>query len=103
MVRRWITLSMPSVPATASRIARFAAGVADSPSTRLLVSIARMIAITTSSSPISAVPATSKYWLPVSSINVTPRKARLSPTSAPRSSRRITGSSGDYARRTNVT
>ena len=52
--------SIPEVAARASKILRWASGAADSPSSRLFVSIAKMIATETSSTPIAAVPATSQ-------------------------------------------
>ena len=56
----WMTRSTPGVPARAASIARCDSGLAASPSSRLLVSMARITATATSSSPIAAVPATSQ-------------------------------------------
>ena len=98
----WMIDSTPSVPASAASIRRWASRLADSPSSRLLVSMARITATATSRRPIRAVPATSKYWLPVTRLRVTPSSAKARPMRAARSSSRITGSSGCLARRTNV-
>ena len=56
----WMMRSTPSVPASAVGDPVLRLGLADSPSSRLLVSTASTTATATSSSPISAVPATSK-------------------------------------------
>ena len=48
-----------------------------------------------------AVPIASHRPLPVISVSVTPNRAKIRPTRAPRSSRRTTGSSGALAWRTN--
>ena len=61
----WMIRSTPAVPWSAVRIRPCASVLADSPSRRLLVSIASVIATTTSRIPIMAVPTTSKYWFPV--------------------------------------
>ncbi len=60
MVFMWIRLSMPSADSMASRIRDWASGAAASPSSRLLVSIARITATATRSTPIRAVPTTSQ-------------------------------------------
>ncbi len=56
----WMTRTTPGVAARAETIRCWASGVADSPSSRLLVSMARTTATTTSSRPIITVPAASK-------------------------------------------
>ena len=103
MVLRWTIRSMPSVARRASAIRSSASTEADSPSSRLLVSIASTTATATSSSPISAVPATSNHRFWVISDSPTPSSAKTRPTSAAKSSSRITGSSGCFARRMNST
>ena len=100
---RWMIRSMPSVPRRASAIRSSASTEADSPSSRLLVSIASTIATATSSRPISAVPATSNHRFWVIRDSPTPRSAKNRPMSAAKSSSRMTGSSGCFARRMNST
>ena len=56
----WMTRSTPDVPVIARSIRSTDSGAADSPSSRLLVSMARVMATRTSSRPIAAVPMTSK-------------------------------------------
>ena len=102
-VLRWMIRSMPSVPRRASAIRSSASTEADSPSSRLLVSMASTIATATSSRPISAVPATSNHRFWVIRESPTPRSAKKRPISAAKSSSRMTGSSGCFARRMNST
>src|SRR6185437_9630217 len=63
--------------------------------------MASTAATTISRSAIEAVPMASHMPLCVISVMLTPKSARTSPTSAARSSSRITGNSGTRARRTN--
>ncbi len=65
IVRRWITRSTPA-PASAASIARTWTGAADSPSSRLLVSITRMTATVMSSAPMAQVPMPSQIGSSVS-------------------------------------
>ncbi len=76
--------------------------VAASPSSRLLVSTASTAATTTSSAPIARVPTPSHVPSPVSRVSPTPKNARIRPTSAAKSSSRMTGSSGARACRMNA-
>src|SRR5688572_2018159 len=94
--------STPGVPVSAPAIRATASGLAASPSSRLLVSIARAIATATSSRPIMTVPITSKMPLWVSSVMPTPNSAKIKPSSAAKSSSKITGSSGALAARMNL-
>ncbi len=74
----WITLSIPSVPSMAARIRplRLESWPA-SPSSRLLVSSARITATATSSRPISPVPITSKMGSLVIRVSPTPSSAKV--------------------------
>ncbi len=99
----WITEGTSRLATIASRISRTCSGPADSPTSRLLTSVARTIAMAASRKPIAAVPMPSQTPLPVISVRPTPPSANTSPSSAPVSSSRITGSSGDLDRRTNCT
>ena len=101
-VLRWMIRSMPGADATASRMRATDWGVAASPRSRLLTSMPRITATDTSSAPMTAEPTTSKYRLWVSSASPTPANATARPSRAARSSSRMTGSSGAFARRMNA-
>ena len=77
--------------------------VALSPSSRDFISIARMIAMVTSSRPIIAVPTASQRPSSVMRVMLTPNRAKTRPNRAPLSSRSTTGSSGALAVRMNCT
>ncbi|OIQ69409.1 hypothetical protein GALL_489890 [mine drainage metagenome] len=102
IVRRWITEDTPG-PTNATRIRSTTSRAADSPSSRDRVSTESTTAMITSRMPIPAVPPASHRPSPVASVMLTPPRASTSPTSAPKSSRSTTGSSGAFAPRMNAT
>ncbi len=85
----------------AASIFAVSSGPADSPSRSDLVSAASTSAIRMSRTPMQTVPMPSQTPLPVSRARPTPPSASTRPMSAPKSSRRTTGSSGALARRMN--
>src|SRR5690625_2614802 len=99
MVRRWMRLGIPC-STTAASIASWCSGSAASPSSMEFISTARNEAMTTSSTPMAAEPIASQRPSLVIRVIDTPNSASTRPTSAPMSSSRMTGSSGDRDRRT---
>ena len=78
---------------------RCISGLAASPISRPFISMARKMAMQQSSRPMAREPSASQRPLPVIAAMVTPKRANMRPTSAPESSSRTTGSSGDFVRR----
>ncbi len=92
-VMRLNTRTISARPARNSRIAALVCASALCPTSSALTSIATNIATTTSSTPIASVPIASKIGLPVSTVSSTANRAKTRPSSAARSSPKMTMSS----------
>ena len=100
-VRMWMSSSTDGAVRMASAMASWSASLADSPMSRLFISVARTKAMTPSSRPIKVEPMPSQRPDPVMADRLTAIRAITRPTSAPESSSSRTGSSGAFERRMN--
>src|SRR6202451_1206640 len=98
-VRRCMTRSISGPSSRAVTITRSTSAVADSPISRLLVSIARITAKQPSRTPMPSDPTPSQRSSRVTQVSTTPKRANVSPISAAESSSRTAGTSGALARR----
>ena len=93
-VRMWISLVTLGSISMAAAIRCWSVSDAASPMSRPFISIARMMAMTTSSTPMLRVPMPSQRASSVTTVADTATRAKIRPTNAPRSSSSTTGSSG---------
>jgi len=97
-VRRWMTRSICGAhDSIAATMAASVTALADSPISRLFISVARITATLPSSTPTASDPAPSQRASPVIVVSVTPANAKISPASAAESSSSTAGSSGALA------
>ena len=95
-VRMWISWSTWSLDSIAATIAERMSADADSPISRLFISITSTIAITINNRPMLIEPTASHRASSVVCAITTPPSARSNPVSAPTSSNSTTGSSGCF-------